>query len=250
MRVAPAGILLLGGLTLAACGSTASLDPVAKAADTTLKQQSEHIAMTGSVTVGGSTLSMSGAGDFKTSPSLGSMKLTMRGVGLNTTMDEVIDGFTVYMRSPLFSTKLPAGKSWVSLDLEKQGKQLGVDFSQFAQTSPTNALSALKKAGSVTKVGAATIDGEPTTHYRATIDLSKVPQGKQLEKLASVKYAPVDVWIGSGNLLRRMTLKYKVDTAGQAVGTTMTMNLTNYGEPVRVQVPPAGETVDMTKLGG
>lgn len=250
MRVAVATAALLGVLALAACGGAASLDPVAKAADTTLKQQSEHVALTGSVSVGTSTLAMSGDGDFETSPNRGAMTLTMKGLGLDTTMDEVVDGYTVYMRSPLFSKKLPAGKSWVSLDLEKQGKQLGIDFSQFAQTNPTDALGALKKAGSVTKVGTETIEGESTAHYRAKIDLSKVPQGKQLEKIAKVKYAPVDVWIGSGNLLRRMTLKYSVNTAGQAIATTMTMDFTHYGEPVNVQVPPADQTVDMTKLGG
>jgi LppX_LprAFG lipoprotein len=250
VRAALAGIALVAALALTACGASVSLTPVAKAADATLKQQSEHVALTGSVTVAGKTLTMAGDGDFQSNPNLGAMTLTMSGGGLDTTMDEVIDGTTIYMRSPLFSKGLPAGKTWVSVDLEKQGKQLGIDFSQFAQTNPADALSALKKAGSVTKLGAETIDGESTTHYRARIDLSKVPQGTQLQKLANVRYAPVDVWIGDGNLLRRMTMRYSVDTAGQAIATTMTMSFTSYGEHVTAQAPPAGETVDMTKLGG
>jgi hypothetical protein len=250
VRVVLAGVALVGALALTACGSSVSLTPVAKAADSTLKQQSEHVALTGSVTVAGKTLTVSGDGDFQSNPNLGAMTLKMSGGGLDTTMEEVIDGTTIYMRSPLFSKGLPAGKTWVSLDLEKQGKQLGIDFSQFAQTNPTDALSALKKAGSVTKAGTETIDGESTTHYLARIDLSKAPQGKQLEKSAHVKYAPVDVWVGDGNLLRRMTMHYSIDAAGQAMATTMTMSFTSYGEHVTAQVPSADETVDMSKLGG
>ena len=161
-------------------------------------------------------------------------------------MDEVQKCTTVYMRSSVFSSNLPSGKSWVSINLASAAQKLGVNFAQYTQQDPTDILAALKKAGSVDKIGSETVAGTDTTHYRATIDLEKAPNGKQLEKVTNLKALPVDVWVDGNNLLRRMTMKY---SAG-ATSTSMQMDLSNYGEPVNVQVPSASETVDMTKLGG
>jgi LppX_LprAFG lipoprotein len=245
-----AALALGATLALAACGSTVSLDPVAKAADHTTAKGSEHVTYSGSVGVSGQTLQMTGAGDFQNDPRLGSMAMTMHGGGVNATVDAVMQGSTVYMRSSLFSSALPQGKSWVSIDVQKAGKKLGLDVSQFAQQSPTDTLAALEEAGSVTKVGDETVNGEATTHYKATIDFSKVPNGAAIQKLTNLQSVPVDVWIGSDGLLRRLTEQYSAGAAGQTTTTSLTMNFSNYGEPVFVHVPSAAETVDMTKLGG
>lgn len=165
------------------------------------------------------------------------------------TMDEVLSGSTIYMSSPLFTKSLPQGKHWLSLDLERADK-LGMNFNAYAQQSPADTLEALRKAGSVKKVGEETIDGRPTTHYRATVDYSKIPNGAKVQELTKLKAAPIDVWIGSDRLPRRMRVTYSTNAAGSVVSASMTMDFSNYGEPVHVQVPAANDTIDFTKLGG
>jgi hypothetical protein len=242
------GLLVLV-LPLTACGGV-SLNAVAKAADKATAAGSEHATITGTVGVAGQTVRMSGSGDFQTDPRLGSMHLSMNASGRQIEMDEVLQGWTVYMKSSIFSAQLPSGKSWVSLDLEKAGKKLGIDFNKFTQQDPSDMLAALKKSGSVQKVGAETIDGVDATHYHVVVDLSKAPNGSQLMKLTNQKTIPADVWIDGQDQLRRMKESYTVTSAGQTVSTSMQMDLSNYGEQVNVQVPTANDTVDLTKLGG
>lgn len=248
MRYAALALLVLA-LPLSACGG-ASLDAVAKAATKATAAGSEHVTFTGTVQAAGQTVKMSGAGDFQASPRLGRASFSMTVGGRQIAMDEVMQGWTIYMKSPLFSTNLPSGKTWMSVDLQKAGKKLGLDLSQFAQQDPTDMLAALEKSGSVKKVGSDTIDGVDTTHYTVTVDLAKVPNGSRLQQLTNLKTLPVDVWVDGQNLLRRVSESYTATTVGSTVATSMQMDFTNYGEQVNVQVPSASETVDMTSLGG
>ena len=240
--------LVLLALPLSACGS--SLNAVAQAADKTTSAGSEHVAIVGSVTAAGQKVEMTGDGDFQATPKLGSLHLSLTASGRNITMDEVLKGWTIYMKSPLFSSQLPSGKTWMSIDLQKAGNKLGLNTDEFTQQDPTDLLGALQKAGSVKKVGTETIDGVDTTHYSVTVDLAKAPNGAKLEKLANLKSLPVDVWVDGNNQVRRLTESYTATSSGQSVATNMQIDLSNYGEQVNVQVPSANDTVDMTSLGG
>ncbi len=236
------------GLVLSACGGTGGLDAVAKAADKSSSAGSEHVSFTGDVVTGTQVIKLSGSGDFQQQPRLGQASFTISGGPVKGTIDEVMKGWTFYMRSPFFARVLPQGKSWVSLDVKTLGSKLGVDVGQITQTSPTDVLPALKKAGSVKKVGAETVGGVQTTHYQAVIDPAKLPNGAQLAK-AHVSPFPVDVWIGDDDgLLRRLTISEAATENGQTATTRMTMDLSNYGEQVNVTVPPADQTLDLTGL--
>ncbi len=242
-------LLLVLAFPLAACGGV-SVNAVAKAATNTSSAGSEHVDINGSVTAAGQTVKMVGSGDFQSTPKLGALHLSLTASGRQITMDEVLKGLTIYMKSPLFSAQLPSGKSWMSVDLRKAGNKLGLNTDEFTQQDPTDLLAALKKAGSVKKVGSETINGVDTTHYAVTIDLAKAPNGAALEKVANLKTLPVDVWVDGNNQVRRLTESYTTTSSGQSVATTMQIDLSNYGEQVDVQVPSAKDTVDMTSLGG
>lgn len=239
--------LLVLALPLTACGGV-SLNAVAKAADKATTAGSEHVVFTGTVTAAGQTIGMTGTGDFQSKPRLGSMHISMQAGGRQIVMDEVSQGWTVYMKSPLFSAQLPAGKHWLSIDVKKASSKLGVNLNQYTQQDPTDALAALRKAGAVDKIGTEQIDGVDTTHYRATIDLAKV--AKSLPSGTSLKSLPVDVWIDGDNQLRRMVMSYSATVSGQTAATKMQMDFSSFGEQVNAQVPSASDTVDMTSLGG
>jgi len=249
-------------LLLAACGgssssssSTVTLTPVAyvkQAAKQSSQASSEHVDLKGVVTEPGTTFALTGSGDFDNAKKLAQLTIHANLQGLDMQIDGVMDGTTVYFKSPIFAAALPAGKSWLKLDLEKAGQAGGVDLSQLLGQDPAQAFAQLQASGRVTKVADETIDGVDTTHYRGRIDPAKLPQAAKIKALANAKYGPYDVWIGKDDgLVHRVKSSY----TAQGRGVALTMNFSDFGKDVSVDVPPADETVNATKkslpgLGG
>jgi len=248
--------LLLLVLPLAACGGGKSsappsnLSPIAyvkSAASKTAQAPSEHAKITANATVGGQPLTVSGAGDFDNKTHLGSVHADFSVAGLSGTIDEVLDGTTIYMKSPLFSDGLPKGKTWLKLDLQKALATKGIDFSSLLSQDPAQTLAQLQGSGSVTKVGEETIDGASTTHYRATIDPSKLPQFEKIEALTGAKYGPYDVWIGNDDgYVHKMSLSYSVGVKGAKQSVSTTVSFSDFGKSVSVTVPSDSESFDAT----
>lgn len=254
-------LLAAAPLLLAACGGGSSsskqvtLTPVAyvkQAAKQSAQASSEHVDLNATATVQGNPLALTGSGDFDNAKKSGQMTVHANLQGLDMQIDEVMDGTTIYLKSPLFGAALPAGKTWMKLDLEKVGKAQGVDLSQLMGQDPSQSFAQLQASGNVTKVGDETIDGVATTHYRGKIDLSKLPAAAKIKGLANAKYGPYDVWIGKDDgYVHRVKSSYSVGQ--QAFGLTMTFS--DFGKDVSVTVPAASETVDATNkslqgLGG
>jgi hypothetical protein len=255
-------LLAAAPLLLAACGGGSSgsrpvqsLTPVAyvkQAAHKSAQAPSEHVDLSATATLQGNPFSLKGAGDFDNVKKSGQMTVHANVQGIDMQIDEVLDGTTIYLKSPLFSAALPAGKDWMKLDLEKVGKAEGVDLSQLMGQDPAESFAQLQASGNVTKVGDETIDGVDTTHYRGKVDVSKLPQAAKIKALQNAKYGPYDVWIGKDDgYVRRVKTSYSI--AQQAFG--MTMNFSDFGKDVSVTPPAASETVDGTNkslqgLGG
>ncbi len=261
-------LLVLLVLPLAACGggsksssNGSNLSPVAyvkSAAAKTARVPSEHSAVTANVTVSGQPVIVTGAGDFDNTTHQGFMHADFSVSGLTGTVDEVLDGTTIYMKSPLFADGLPKGKTWLKLDLQKALASKGIDFSALLSQNPSQTLAQLQSSGAVTKVGAETIGGVDTTHYRGRIDPAKLPQGAKIEALTGAKYGPYDVWIGNDDgYVHRMALSYSLKAKGSTARqtTTMTMTFSDFGKGVIVTVPSAADSFDATSatikgLGG
>jgi hypothetical protein len=248
-------------LPLAACGggggssSTqgANLTPIAyvqSAAKKSAQATSEHVSIAGVATVRGQAITLRGNGDFDNAKKAGSLHTDVNLGGLAATLDAVIDGTTFYLKSPLFSDALPKGKSWIKLDLQKAGKSQGIDFSALLSQDPAQSFAQLQASGSVTEVGDETIDGVDTTHYRAKVDISKLPQGQKIASLTKVRYAPYDVWIGKDDgYVYRVKTSYVYDVGGIRQSVSSTTNYSDFGKDVNVQVPSDDESVDATKSG-
>lgn len=199
----------------------------------------------------GQSLGGSSSGDLPSDP--GSWRL------------EVIqNGDTVYVRTPLLDGKLPAGKTWVegkAKDLATQGgSQLG-QFGSLAGTDPRDAFAYLKAvSGSIETVGGESVRGVDTTHYRATIDPAKIESmlpAEQRQGLGSLDgllgqaglgAIPLDVWIDAEQRVRKLELSLALGSGDQAAGAHLTMELYDYGQPLDVSLPPAGQVVDAATL--
>ena len=261
MRTA-AVLLVAAPLALTACGGgsssstkTVDLTPVASvkaAAQKSAQATSEHVDLNATATVQGSPFAITGSGDFDSAKKTGQMTAHANLQGIDMQIDEVLDGTALYLKSPLFSAALPAGKSWLKLDLEKVGKAQGVDLSQLMGQDPSQSFAQLQASGNVAKVGDETIDGVDTTHYRGRFDPAKLPAAAKIKGLEHAKYGPYEVWIGNDDgYVHRVKSSYSLGQ--QAFG--LTMNFSDFGKDVSVTVPAASESVDATSkslqgLGG
>jgi hypothetical protein len=105
----------------------------------------------------------------------------------------------------------------------------------------------------VTKVGTETVDGAATTHYRVTVP----PQTFATSGMIAGKPVPVDVWIDAQHRVRQEKLSVVLTADGSSasasgsarktLGMTMTLHLSDFGTPVRVSAPPAGQVTDATQ---
>ncbi|MEA2275465.1 MAG: hypothetical protein QOC78_425 [Solirubrobacteraceae bacterium] len=270
----PLSILVAGLIALAAAGCGAqksaqnavqnAVDPVAQAATRTASAGSVEVTMTGKVSASGQEIPLSGTGAFDLKAKRGHFDLTTTVPGQgDLKIQELVDGLTIYLRSDVFARFLPAGKHWLKLDLQALGKKAGIDLGQLQQlgagTDPTQFLSYLAKTADVQKVGDEDIDGTPTTHYRATIDLDKLAAAsgdpklaesvRQLQKTTGIKRIPTDVWIGKDGRVRRQSLDY-TSTGATPTRVSFVIDYRNYGVPVDVQTPDAGDTLDAATLLG
>jgi hypothetical protein len=246
-------------LPLAACGGggggggssapSANLTPVAyvkSAATKSAKAPSEHMELTGAVTVAGQAVTLKGSGDFDNENHQGQLHADVNIGGMAASIDAVLDGTTIYLKSPILSAALPQGKTWIKIDYEKVGKSKGVDFSQLLAQDPSQAFKQLQGSGKVVKVGDETIDGVDTTHYRATLNVKKLAPG-----LAAARAGSYNVWIGKddGYIYRVQSTFAAGNTAGKRVAQTTTLNFSDFGKDVTVDVPSDAESFDATKTG-
>ncbi len=177
-----------------------------------------------------------------------------------------LDGTVAYMRMPLLADKLPGGKEWVRLDLEKAASLQGLDLEQlegFAKGSdPRQMLDFLRSVSSeVTRIGTEEVRGVETTHYFAVVDFRKAladlarTSGEQSlftqfgGFTGALQNLPVDVWVDADNLVRRMNMDLSFAVPGQGEAkASVAMELFDYGQPVSVDVPSASDTVDVSSL--
>jgi hypothetical protein len=246
-------------LAAAGCGSTKSAasgtttaagasSAVQQAVEKTLKAGSEHVAVTATASTGGQDVTLTGSGAFDSKSRRGTLHANVSLGGIQTSIDEVLDGTTAYAQSPLLSSLLPAGKSWLKIDLTAAGKALGVDTTVLRAQDPAVALAQLKALQKVREVGTAKIGGVQTTHYRGTIDVAKLPQGSAgMLSSAGTTLGPADVWVGSDGYVRRQRLTTSSSLIGSAK-TVVTTTLSQFGAAVTVTIPADSETVDASKV--
>jgi predicted small lipoprotein YifL len=260
-------VLFVLAASVAACGGsdTVALDPVAEAAAKTQAEGSLKVAATMSMKATGPkpfTVDGEGSGVFNNDNGSGRMTFTMRGDGVEAEFDFVYVMPVMYMRSPLFESELPDGKSWVKINLVEAGKALGFDFETLLNYRPTDQLASLEAtAEDVEEVGTDTVRGIKTTQYRATIDFEKAAKEgpeelreamSRVAELTGTSTVPVRVWIDEEGLVRRFsqTLYQKLPNGAGRVQMDMTMDLYDFGPRIQVDVPSPDEVFDATALVG
>ncbi len=275
LRLVPAlGAALAAGALACGCGSGSPavvLDPVANAAQTTSDTEGASVAMQIAVTVTGLpqqiTIDAGGHVRFKSQEGEISMQLNgfpgaaAGGLGEGGTIDERFVGGKMFMSSSAFAGKLPAGASWIELDLAAAEKKLGLDPSALSsgESNPAEFLEYLRAGGgSVLVTGTEQVRGVETTRYSGTIDLRKVPgadspAAKQaidgIVAATGTSTIPVQAWVDSNKLIRRFSLTMPLAVDGRRLETKVTEEYFGFGPQPAVQAPAASETYELPADG-
>jgi hypothetical protein len=153
-----------------------------------------------------------------------------------------------------------AGRTWERIDLRAVEDSLSVSGSTGA-ANPADLIDLLRAAGTVTRVGSATVRRVATTRYHAVIELDRyrasVPAAQraaagaavaQLERLTGSKTLPIDVWIDARERVRRLALSVSARCAklGQ-LRESITMDVFDYAFQAPVAAPPPHEVTDITR---
>jgi hypothetical protein len=254
-RLAVSLVLLSLLLTAAACGGSskskapsassgaAAIDVVKSAAKKTALAGSEHLTLNVGGSASGQQIVVTGAGDFDNKQHVGSLHVDFSAAGISASIDAVLSSTDMYLKSSLFAALLPAGKSWLKLDLKKAGAAQGLNLNTLLSQDPTQSLTALQSLRGATKVGTEQVDGVSTTHYRARIDLSKLPAAPAG---GSAQPSVYDAWVGSDGYVHRVRAHIVTGSGSQKSVVTLTADLSDFGKSVSVAVPPAAQTLTST----
>jgi hypothetical protein len=176
----------------------------------------------------------------------------------------IMDGTIMYMEMPN-AQELGLPTAWVKMDLEEMTGAQGLGELQQMGNDPTKSMEMLQGVSDdVTEVGAEDVRGEPTTHYRATVDLEKArdraPEGtrafiqQQIDVLGT-STMPLEVWLDDAGRLRRQRVdmdlsQMAASTPGAPTHVTTTVEMFDFGAAVDAEPPPADEVSDFADLQG
>jgi hypothetical protein len=278
LRISIAAMLAVAGVTaavaVAAPTRSSGASPIEQAATKSGKASSFKFDFTVSISGGGSSIpggkiSLSGSGAANTAHKAATVKLDLstlapllgaatQGATIPKTIELVVIDNVVYLNFPALAKQAGApGKTWVRFDLTKlpKSKTGGVDPKAVGNVSPQQALTALRSALKVHKVGSDSYG----THYHATLHLSALvgllPKAQQATSSASLAKAgitsfPLDVWVGKAGYVTRFvtSISVKAQKGTPAVSVAFTLNIHDYNHKVHVSAPPASKTADGNKL--
>jgi hypothetical protein len=220
-----------------------------------------------SVSAAGESLSISGEADIDNEHERVDMTMDLGMLGGE--MEILMDGGVVYMRSPMFQD---AGTEWVSMDPSKMDPAAAAQLGGFGAgtTDPSAYVGLFAGVFDVKVSGEEELKGVPTTHYVGTIDLKKVLKGfsdvvgdhadaatkkqlkaavKQFESLGIDEKIPFEIWIDAEGLPRRqrITMDFgKLIPGADEASMEMTVDFSDFGKPVDIDIPPPSEVTDMT----
>ena len=263
--------LAVSSVLLAACADGAApvnpRDAVLNAMKAVYEAETFHQAIEMSMSGGGESFSFTGEADVDNEHQRIDMTMDMGMLGGE--MQIVMDGGVMYMRSPVFED---VGTEWVSMDPSKldpaASSQLG--GLGMGTTDPSAYIGLFAGVFDVKDSGQQELDGVTTTHYVGSIDLAKVLEGfadvvgkdvdaatekqlkaavEQFEVLGIDEKIPFEIWIGEDGLPRRQLIT--MDFGDLVPGTEearmeMAVDLSDFGEPVDIEVPPRSQVTDMT----
>jgi hypothetical protein len=243
-------------------------DAVLNAMKAVYEVETFHQELEMSMSGAGESFSMSGEADVDNVQKRIDMTMDL-GI-LGGEMQLLMDGGVVYMRSPVFQD---AGTEWVSMDPSKMDPAAAAQFGGFGTgtTDPSAYIGLFAGVFDVKVSGEQELRGVPTTHYVGTIDLKKVIEGfadvvgedvdretkeqlqmvvEQFDSLGIDEKIAFEIWIDEEGLPRRQRISMdfgELVPGDEEASMQMTVDFSDFGKPVDIELPRPSEVTDMTK---
>ena len=166
---------------------------------------------------------------------------------------------TMYEGFPQIAQAFP-GKSWLSLDLSGVTNGAGGGGTLNLGGNPAAMLRLLSQQGNnVVSIGTTDVGGVTVTGYRVTFDQAAIQRQLSSGDIpswmrgaisqVSLRNATETVYIDTSGQLRRTAVHAEVNgPSGQSTAVDETFDLFDYGVPVSVSAPPAGQVVDIQQF--
>ena len=255
-------------LSTGGCGSS-SVDPIAAAAEATSQLPGAKITFSEQLSSSSlpQQIAISGSGYINQGGHSG--QLSMKFPQLpgapsslsNATIQMVFQYPVFYMKFPqALSEKLPGHKPWVKINTQSAAQAAGINLPALSSTTeldPTQYLNFLRGAsGDVTELGRETVNGVATTHYRASIQISRIVEHlpasqradaqaavSQLQKLGGLSSIPVEVWIDGAHRIRRERIDIHKQVSGTPIDATVTVDYVSFASTETIAAPPPSQVV-------
>jgi hypothetical protein len=184
--------------------------------------------------------------------------VTVQGQQVQGGMQEIVNSDGIWLKLSQLSKQV--GKPWIKIPASDLSKVTGASFGQLLQNGSNDPLvqtQMLSSSTNVKKVGAATINGVPTTEYTGTYPitagLSKLPAASRSKIAAQLKAQGLTtenftVWLDDQHQVRKVISSAK----GTSEAVSSTVTVTSVNQPVTVSLPPSSQTatVPASELGG
>ena len=252
----------VAALSLAGCGDDDSpIDVVRAAGEGVVEAGSSKTTVT--LELPGLTLSGEGEYDYENNTGRTTFDTSaLAAAGFPRELKLLVDDKTIYLNlgGRLVETE------WAKVDTTKTGN-LGPQYKSLAElgnNSDPRAILAYTVGAKddLKEVGDEEVRGEPTTHYKGTVDLKVAARrigGPQAEALRTVidtlktSTIPADFWVDDDGRLRRF--RHVIDLskasaaaqAGISGKSTTTMEFYDFGTKVELDLPPDDAVTDLTR---
>lgn len=213
-------------------------DFLARVRNGTKQATTTRVAMSMKAAGGGFTAK--GQIDYTTSPVSMSMTMKMPALGSQPIQMRLVDS-TMYMNMGALS-----GAKFVALDLNDPNGPLGNTKALRDSMDPLKAVQDLGKGlESVRLIGQDEIDGTTTDHYRVVVDTKAMAADLEQNGMPAAdlpRKLTYDMWMDEND----HTLKTTMKIPGVS---NLTMTTSDWGAPVSITKPPAGQVTDFESLG-
>lgn len=244
---------LVCALALSACGKATrtadAVDLIAGFAQRARDARTFRMAIEGRISGLGQTASFEQTGAYDLERRLGRFTMDLSRVGFGDAVEMVVTPTLLYMEVPSsLPVEIPPGKRWMRFEVPRR-------FNPLTPSDPARYFDLLAGlASDVTEKGKATVRGVSTTEYGIVVEIDEVVALAPESQRDSVREAysslgetiPMRVWLGDDGLVYRVRFAVDIPTGS----VTLSMEMFDYGEPVRIEEPPAEEVFDAPEAFG
>jgi hypothetical protein len=230
-------------------------NPVAAAAERTAEVPGMRIDMTMTMDTEAGLVTITGKGAYNGETNLA--EVAYEGTspeGKRLEFDAVLGESAWYFRYPQLAGRMPEGKEWMKLEGFSGQKEMSTP----GVVNPDESLQMLRGAGTVRHLGHTRIGHMQTARYRVTQTPAEIvdvlrSEGKDelaegLEHAASQILGPVryEVFIGRGEIVRRLRMASTSLSDGKRVTTKVQMDFSDFGVEPNIVIPDDSRVYDIT----